>query len=60
MWLMLQQDKPEDYVISTGMQYSVEEFINIVAEELKIKIKWQGQGVERVGIDSSSGKKIIK
>ena len=60
MWLMLQQDKPEDYVISTGMQYSVEDFINIVAKELKIKIKWQGQGVDRVGIDISSGMKIIQ
>ena len=40
-WLMLQQDKPEDFVIATGKQYSVRDFINKVAEFLNIKIEWQ-------------------
>ncbi len=43
---MLQQDKPEDFVIATGVQYSVREFVNLAAKELGIQITWQGHGVE--------------
>ena len=43
-WLILQQKKPDDYVIATGKQYSVKYFVNLVAKELKIKIKWKGKG----------------
>ena len=42
-WLMLQQDKPEDYVIATGVQYSVRQFVEVAARELGIEIAWQGQ-----------------
>lgn len=48
-WLMLQQDYPEDFVIATGIQYSVRDFINAAARELDIEINWEGQGVEEKG-----------
>ena len=48
-WLMLQQEKPEDFVIATGIQYSVRDFVNAAAEELGMQIRWQGQGVEEKG-----------
>lgn len=50
-WLMLQQDKPEDFVIGTGYQYSVREFIERVAARLDIKLTWKGAGVEEKGFD---------
>ncbi len=58
-WLMLQQDEPEDYCIATGTQHSVRDFVNIVSEELNIKIHWEGKGTNEIGIDSSSGKIIV-
>ena len=45
-WLILQQKKPDDYVIATGKQYSVKYFINLVARELNMKIKWKGKGIK--------------
>lgn len=57
-WLMLQQEKPEDFVIATGIQYSVREFVNKAAEVLGIKITWKGLGVDEKGYDES-GKCII-
>jgi len=54
-WMMLQQDEPEDFVIATGKQYSVRQFIEMSANELSINIKWKGEGVKETGsIDSSS------
>lgn len=50
-WLMLQQEKPEDFVIATGIQYSVRDFINAAAKELHMTIQWQGQGAEEKGYD---------
>ncbi len=58
-WLMLQQDKPEDFVIATGVQYSVRDFVNAAAKELGIQITWQGKGVEETGTDQN-GKIIVK
>jgi len=58
MWLMLQQDKPEDFVIATGQQFSVRDFVNAAANALGMTIYWRGQGVEEVG--SLGGKDIIK
>jgi GDPmannose 4,6-dehydratase len=52
-WLMLQQDKPEDFVIATGQQYSVRHFVEIAASELGIKLEWQGSGVNERGIVAS-------
>jgi GDPmannose 4,6-dehydratase len=58
-WLMLQQDEPEDFVIATGVQYSVRDFVNCAANELGIQIRWDGEGVDEKGYDSS-GKCIVK
>lgn len=49
-WLMLQQDKPEDFVIATGVQYSVRQFVQFAAAELGIELRWEGEGVEERGI----------
>ena len=48
-WLMLQQDQPEDYIIATGEQYSVRDFVNAAAEELGMQIHWEGEGVDEKG-----------
>lgn len=60
MWLMLQQQKPDDYVIATGKQHSVKEFCEIAFRELGIDIEWQGQGLNEKGIDKKTGKVIIE
>lgn len=52
-WLMLQQEKPEDFVIATGVQYSVRQFVEIAAGELGIEITWQGDGVNETGVISA-------
>jgi GDPmannose 4,6-dehydratase len=57
-WLMLQQKKPEDFVIATGKQYSVRDFINEASKNLDIKINWRGKGLDEVG--SFDGRDIIK
>jgi GDPmannose 4,6-dehydratase len=57
-WLMLQQDRAEDFVIATGVQYSVREFVNAAAAELGIAIRWEGTGVSEKGYDAS-GKCIV-
>ena len=59
MWLMLQQDEPDDYVIATGEQYSVREFIAAASSELGMDIEWRGKGLDEVGVDRNSGKEII-
>ncbi len=59
MWLMLQQEQPEDYVIASGEQHSVREFVETAAAEIGITIQWQGSGVEEKGIDSDSGRTIV-
>jgi GDPmannose 4,6-dehydratase len=58
-WLMLQQEKPEDFVIATGVQYSVRDFVNASATELGIEIHWEGEGVNEKGINSQNGKVIV-
>ena len=60
MWLMLQQDKPKDYVIATGEQYSVKEFVERCAPRFGFNIEWQGEGLDEVGIDTITGKTIVK
>ncbi len=52
-WLMLQQEKPEDFVIATGVQYSVRDFVNAAAEELGIHLRWEGSGVDEKGFDAN-------
>ncbi len=58
-WLMLQQDHPEDYVIATGKQHSVREFVDAAAREVGIQIGWQGHGVEERGYDIETGACIV-
>jgi GDPmannose 4,6-dehydratase len=58
MWKMLQRNKPKDYVIATGKQYTVKQFVNLVAKELKIKILWKGKGINEKGFWRN--KKIIE
>jgi GDPmannose 4,6-dehydratase len=58
-WLMLQQDEPEDYVIATGAQYSVREFIEIAARQLGIPIRWEGEGVDEKGVNADTGKVLV-
>jgi GDPmannose 4,6-dehydratase len=57
-WLMLQQEHPEDFVIATGVQHSVRDFVNAATEELGIKVRWEGEGVEEKGYDVA-GKCIV-
>lgn len=59
-WLMLQQPEPDDYVISTGEQHSVREFVTRAAAELGMTLEWRGAGVDECGLDSSTGKAIVK
>jgi GDPmannose 4,6-dehydratase len=59
-WLMLQQDIPEDFVIATGKQYSVRDFVVAAGSLLNMKIEWKGKGVDEVGIDGVSGKTIVR
>jgi len=60
MWLMLQQDQPEDYVIATGKQYSVREFVEEAAPYFGMNIVWEGEGLGEVGIDKTTGRTVIK
>lgn len=59
MWLMLQQDRPEDFVIATGTQHSVRDFVGAVARELGSSIRWQGSGSQEEGLDAKTGKRIV-
>jgi GDPmannose 4,6-dehydratase len=60
MWLMLQQDEPDDYVIATGTQYSVKDFVEEAAPYFGMKITWEGEGLNEVGIDKLSKKTVIR
>ncbi len=60
MWLMLQQDKPDDYVIATGEQHSVREFVDVAAPFFGLNIEWKGKGIDEEGVDKISGRSIIK
>ena len=59
MWRMLQQDKPDDYVMATGENHTIREFCELAFKELDIYIEWKGKGINEVGIDAKSGKQII-
>src|SRR5438309_4312446 len=59
MWLMLQQERAEDFVVATGVQYSVRDFVAATAKELGISLRWQGTGVHEEGFDTSTGKRIV-
>ena len=60
MWLMLQQDVPDDYVIATGEQYSVRDFVKEAAPYFGMKIVWIGKGLDEVGIDANTNRAVIR
>ena len=60
MWLMLQNDKPVDYVLSTGIQYTIKEFIEKSFKYVNINIKWKGKGLNEIGYDEKTNKTLIK
>ena len=59
MWKILQQKEPDDYVIATGVQYSIKQFVNLTAKKLEMKINWKGKGLREKGFDEN-GKVIIE
>jgi len=59
MWLMLQQNKPVDYVIATGKTYTIREFVELAFKEVGIEIVWSGEGVNEKGIDKATGKVLV-
>ena len=60
MWLMLQQPEPDDYVIATGEMYSVKYFVEHAADYFGMNIVWEGEGLDEVGIDRTTGQTVIK
>jgi GDPmannose 4,6-dehydratase len=60
MWMMLQQDKPDDYVLATNSNHSVREFVTMSAKIFGMDIKWQGEQLEEVGIDKKSKKVVVR
>ena len=59
MWLILQQDKPEDFVIATGVQHTVREFATLAFHHAGIELKWEGQGIDEKGIDVKTGRVVV-
>jgi GDPmannose 4,6-dehydratase len=59
-WLMLQQDEPEDFVIATGKQFSVRDFVVAAGSLLDMKIEWRGAGVDEIGVDTVSGRTLVR
>ena len=59
MWLMLQQDKPTDYVLATGKNHSIREFCELAFKELDIQIEWKGKGEDEIGVNAQTGKQLI-
>ena len=60
MWLMLQQDEPDDYVIATGVEHSVKDFVDLAAPLFGMKIEWMGEGLDEVGYDWNTKRPVIK
>ena len=60
MWLMLQQDAPDDYVIATNETRTVREFVETAFGHVGIEVQWQGEGVDEIGVDKATGKTIVK
>ncbi len=60
MWLMLQQESPDDYVVATGETHSVREFVELAFSEAGFKIAWRGKGINEVGYDKDTGRELVK
>jgi len=59
MWLMLQQEKPVDYVLATGKNHTIREFVELAFKELDMEIEWQGKGIDEIGLNAKTGNKLI-
>ncbi|MFA6834313.1 MAG: GDP-mannose 4,6-dehydratase, partial [Bacteroidaceae bacterium] len=60
MWLMLQQEEPEDFVIATGEMHTVREFCTLAFKEAGIELEWQGKGLDEKGIEKSTGRTLVE
>lgn len=60
MWRMLQQDTPDDYVLATGETHTIREFVELAFKEIGVTIEWKGTDVDEVGVDSATGKTVLK
>lgn len=60
MWRILQQDKPDDYVLATGETHTIREFVELAFKEIGIEIEWRGTGIDEVGVDKKTGKTFVK
>lgn len=60
MWLVLQQDTPDDYVIATGETHTVRELVEVAFKRAGVTVTWQGQGAEECGLDAGSGKVVVR
>jgi GDPmannose 4,6-dehydratase len=59
MWLILQQDKPDDFVLATNETHTVREFVEVAFKECGINIKWEGEGINEKGIDADTGRVLV-
>ena len=60
MWLILQNDKPDDFVIATGVQHTVREFATLAFKNVGIDLRWEGEGIDEKGIDTATGKVLVE
>ena len=60
MWLMLQQEEPDDYVIATGQQHTVRSFVNASFDSLGFNVVWEGEGLKEVAKDRDTGKVLLR
>jgi GDPmannose 4,6-dehydratase len=60
MWLILQNDKPDDFVIATGKQHSVREFYTLAFHDVGIELEWEGEGPDEKGVDKATGKVLVE
>ncbi len=60
MWLMLQQDEPDDYVLATGEHHSVREFVELAFSQTGRYLVWRGEGIEEIGVDASTGETLVE
>ena len=60
MWLILQQDKPDDYVIATGESHTVKDFCELAFKEVGMDIEWQGTGIDEKAIDTKNGRTLVR
>lgn len=60
MWMMLQQDKPDDYVIATGITTSVRDFVTLAFHEAGIDIEWHGEGIDEYGVNTANGATVVR